>query len=76
MNPPADKRILGLSPRARRVVLPFLAIAAILVTIAYFSSGGSAESSRADAAVAVGPYAGGDSGARAWPIRHGGELRR
>ena len=47
MSNPADKRILGLSPRARRVVVPFLAIAAVLVAIAYYSSNTSGEPSGA-----------------------------
>lgn len=59
MIKPADRRILGLSPRARRVVVPFLVIAAVLVVIAYFSSGRSGESSRAGA-VAADPHAAGD----------------
>lgn len=48
MSKPADRRILGLSPRARRVVVPFLVVAAVLVVITYFSGDGSGVSSRAD----------------------------
>jgi hypothetical protein len=60
MSNPADRRILGLSPRARRFVVPFLAIAAALVAIAYFSSDRSGESARADAVVSADPHATGD----------------
>ena len=53
MSKSADRRILGLSPRARRVVIPVLAITAVLVALAYFSNDGSGEPSRA------GPVVGG-----------------
>ena len=55
MSKPADKRILGLSPRARRVVVPFLAIAVVLIAIAYLSGRTSDEPSGA------GPIVGGDA---------------
>ncbi|MFC5175120.1 WD40/YVTN/BNR-like repeat-containing protein [Nocardioides taihuensis] len=56
MTEPADKRILGLSPRARRFVFPFLAIAAVIIAIGYFSSKGSDDSSGSG----TGPVVGGD----------------
>jgi len=59
MSKPADRRILGLSPRARRVVVPFVVIAAVIVVIAYFSSGRSAESADAGTVVGADSPAGG-----------------
>ena len=87
MSKPPTRRILGLSPRARRVVVPFLAIAAVLVAIAYFSSSTSGESSRADAVVVADPHAADDpelrisesgpaTGSRAQAPSYGGGLRR
>lgn len=76
MSKPADRRILGLSPRARRVVVPFLVIAAALVAIAYFSSGRSGESSRADAAVGAGPHAAGEPEQRIFESGQGGAGHR
>ncbi len=35
MGKPTDDRILGLSPRARRFVVAFLAISAILIALSY-----------------------------------------
>jgi hypothetical protein len=72
MSTPAERRILGLSPRARRVVVPFLVIAAVLVVIAYFSSDSSGESSRADAVVATVPLAAGDPEQRPFESAQGG----
>lgn len=72
MSTPADRRILGLSPRARRVVVPFLVIAAVLVVIAYFSSGRSGGSSRGDAVVGADPHAAGDPGQRIFESGQGG----
>lgn len=37
MSSPNSNRILGLSPRARRVVIPFLAIAVVIIIIGYVS---------------------------------------
>ena len=76
MSEPADRRILGLSPRARRVVVPFLVIAAALVVIAYFSSGRSGESARAGAVVGADRHAAGDPEQRIFESGQGGEGHR
>ena len=76
MSKPADRRILGLSPRARRVVVPVLVIAAVLVVIAYFSSARSGESSRADAVVVAGPHVAGDPEQRIFESGQGGAGHR
>lgn len=54
MKTPADDRILGLSPRARRFVVPFLALAVVIVVLSYFGSRKSDEPS------GTGPVVGGD----------------
>lgn len=54
MSIPSANRILGLSPRARRFVIPFLAIAAVIVAISYLSS------RRSDQSSGTGPVVGGD----------------
>lgn len=38
MAPSSGKRILGLSPRARRFVVPFLIFAAVLIAITYLAT--------------------------------------
>ena len=60
MTKPAERRILGLSPRARRFVVPFVVVAAVLVALAYLSSGGPGESSSGARPVAAEPHADGD----------------
>ena len=76
MSNPADKRILGLWPHARRVVVPFPGIAAVLVAISDFSS------RRSDEPSGVGPVGGGDLhavvdlGSRIFVGRPGGAGRR
>ena len=54
MSSPNSNRILGLSPRARRVVIPFLAVASVIVAISYFTGRGS------DGGTGSGPMVGGD----------------
>lgn len=54
MPSPADKRILGLSPRARRFVVPFLIFAALVIVITYFATKGARASNSS------GPVVGGD----------------
>ena len=76
MSEPADRRILGLSPRARRVVVQFLVIAAVLVVIAYFSTGRSGESSRAGAVVVADRHAAGDPEQRIFESGQGGACHR
>ncbi len=56
MSNPADKRILGLSPRARRFVIPFLIIAALAIAISYVLGGETGESS----GIGTGPVVRGD----------------
>ena len=76
MSKPADTRILGLSPRARRVVVPFLVVAAVLVVIVYFSSGRSGESAGADAVVGADRHAAGDPEQRIFGSGQGGAGHR
>lgn len=55
MTNPANDRVLGLSPRARRFVLPFVALAIAVVIVGQFTSGGSNSNGEAS-----GPVVGGD----------------
>lgn len=72
MSKPADNRILGLSPRARRFVIPFLAIAAALIAISYVSSRKSDESSGTGPVVGGDLHAVGEVGSRLVVSGHGG----
>lgn len=72
MNKPADNRILGLSPRARRFVVPFLAIAAALVAISYVSSRKPDEPSGTGPVVGGDLHAVGEVGSRLFVSGHGG----
>lgn len=57
-----EKRILGLSPRARRVVVPFLAAAAILIVVSFLATRGSGQPSSARPVVRGQSYAAGYAG--------------
>lgn len=72
MRKPADKRILGLSPRARRFVVPFLAIAAVLIAISYVSSREPDESSGTGPVVGGDLHSVGEVGSRLFVSGHGG----
>lgn len=72
MSRPPANRILGLSPRARRFVIPFLAIAAVIIAISYFSTRGSEESSGTGPVVGGDLHAIGDLGSRLFVGGHGG----
>lgn len=72
MSKPADKRILGLSPRARRFVIPFLAIAAMIIAISYVSSRKSEGSSGTGPVVGGDLHAVGELGSRLFVGGHGG----
>lgn len=71
MSITADNRILGLSPRARRFVIPFLAIAAVIVA-SYVSSRRSDESSGTGPVVGGDLHAVGELGSRIFVGGHGG----
>lgn len=72
MSSPTDNRILGLSPRARRFVIPFLAIAAVIIALSYVSSRMSVESSGTGPVVGGDLHAAGELGSRLFVGGHGG----
>lgn len=72
MTPPVDDRIFGLSPRARRFVVPFLAFAALVIGIGYATTERSKESSGAGPVVGGDLHAVGELGGRVFVGGHGG----
>lgn len=76
MSKSPDRRILGLSPRARRVVVPVLAITAVLVVLAYFSGDRSGEAAGAGRIVGGRLPVAGDPETRIVEDGHGGPGHR
>lgn len=72
MSKPAGNRILGLSPRARRFVFPFLAIAAVMISLSYVSSRRSEESSGTGPVVGRDLHAVAELDSRVFVGGHGG----